>query len=90
MRKFIKKTVASRIGVLQNCRILSVLIEILVLVLIHRTRRRAKTLAITLAGVRRFELRLLSGRHEMRVSFQILDDFLGYHLALKTTQRALD
>ena len=88
MRKFIKKTVASRIAALQNCRILSVLIEILVL--IHRTRRRAKTLAITLAGVRRFELRLLSGRHEMRVSFQILDDFLGYHLALKTTQRALD
>ena len=88
MRKFIKKTVASRIGVLQNCRILSVLIEILVL--IHRTRRRAKTLAITLAGVRRFELRLLSGWYEMRVSFQILDDFLGYHLALKTTQRALD
>ena len=60
--------------------------------LIHSRARccRAETFAVTLAGVDRFEFRLLSGRHEVRVFFQILDDFFGDYLTLKTAQRALD
>ena len=72
---------------------LSVLIKTLIraLILIHRTRRRrAETFAVALAGVDRFEFRLLSGRNEMRVLFQILDDFFRDDLALETAQRALD
>lgn len=84
----------SRIGENKQNRQLPVLIEVLVLIrvliLVHRTRRLTKTLAVALAGVRRFELRLLSGRHEMRVSFQIFDNFFGNHFAFETPQRALD
>ena len=76
---------------------LSVLIEILIRILpltgtLVLTERacRTETLAITLAGVYRFELRLLSGRNEMRVFLQILDDFFCYHFTLKTAQRAFN
>ncbi len=90
LRKFsIKKSrrVTHQFGFTKNYKNLSVLIR----VLIHRARRcRAKTLAVALAGIRRFEFSLLSGRHEMRVFFQILDNLFGNHFALKTTQRALD
>ncbi len=65
-------------------------LSILVLILIHRSRRRAETLAVTLACIRRFQLRLLSGRNEMRVFFQIFNNLFGNHFALKTAQRAFD
>jgi hypothetical protein len=57
--------------------------------LIHRTHR-AHTFFIALAGILRFEFRLLSGRNDMRVFFQILDDFFGHHFSLKPAQRAFD
>ncbi len=72
---------------------LSVLIKSLIRVLIlsHRTRcLRAETLAVALAGVDRFEFRLLSRRNEMRVFFQILNDFFRDNFTLETAQRALD
>ena len=76
---------------------LSVLVKsaagILIRVLIHSSGARCcrtETLAVALAGIDRFEFRLLSGRNEMRVFFQILDDFFGDNLALETAQRALD
>ena len=65
-------------------------ILILILVLIHRARRRTETLAVTLACIRRFQLRLLSGRNEMRVFFQIFNNLFRYHFALETAQRAFD
>ena len=60
--------------------------------LIHSRARccRAETFAVTLAGVDRFKFRLLSGRHEMRVFFQILDNLFGNHFTLEPTQSALD
>lgn len=61
----------------------------LVLILIHRTNR-AETAAVALARVSRFEFRLLSGRNEMRVLFQILDDLFGNHFPLKAAQRVFD
>ncbi len=69
---------------------LSILVLILVLILIHRSRRRAETLAVALAGVCRFQLRLLSGRNEMRVFFQIFNNLFSYHFTLETAQRAFD
>jgi hypothetical protein len=51
---------------------------------------RAKTLAITLAGILRFELCLLSRRDKMGVLFQILDDFFSDNFAFETAQRALN
>ncbi len=93
----LQRAVFSRIGVNLKNRSLSVLIKsagilIRVLILIHSRarRRRAETLAVALASVDRFEFRLLSGRHEMRVFFQILDDLFRDNLALETAQRALD
>ncbi len=73
---------------------LTILIETLVLSLsriVHRARSlRTETLAVALAGVDRFQFRLLSGRHEMRVFFQILDDFFRDYFTLKTAQRIFD
>ena len=92
LRKFsIKKSrrVTHQFGFTKNYKNLSVLIRVLILV--HRTgRRRAETLAVALARVDRFEFRLLSGRNEMCVFFQILNDFFGDNFALETAQRALD
>ena len=86
--------VFSRIGVMCKSN-LSVLIVIRVLIRILILVRRARgggteTLAVALAGVDRFQLCLLSGRNEMRVFFQILDDFFRDNFALETAQRALD
>ncbi len=74
---------------------LSVLVKaagILIRVLVHSRARccRAETLAVALAGVDRFEFRLLTGRHEVRVFFQIFNDFFGDNFTLETAQRALD
>ena len=65
-----------KLGFLQNCLSVLILVRIKILtcililtaaaVVAERTRR-AKTLAIALAGINRFEFRLLSGRNEMRV-----------------------
>lgn len=66
---------------------LSVLIKTLILpgIGIHRARRaRTETLAVALAGVNRLELRLLSRRNEVRVLFQILNDFFRDNFALET------
>ena len=66
-------------------------LSVVTCIVIKLARRRcAITLTVTLAGIRRFELRLLSGRHEMRVFLQILDNLFGNHFALKTAQRAFD
>lgn len=51
---------------------------------------RAKTLAIALAGILRFELRLLSRRNKMRVLFEVFDDLFGDNFSLKAAKRALD
>jgi hypothetical protein len=51
---------------------------------------RAKTLAVTLAGVLRFELCLLSGRDKMRVLFQVFDDLFGNNLAFEAAKRAFN
>ncbi len=67
----------------------SLLIVIAVVHIIRRTNL-TETSAITLAGVCRFEFRLLSGRNKMRVFLQIFDDFFADNLALKPAQRALD
>ena len=75
---------------LKKCKKLSV-IRTRVGIIIKLARRRcAVTLAVTLAGIRRFEFRLLSRRNEMRVFFQIFDNLFGNHFALKTAQRTLD
>ena len=61
------------------------------LIVVHiRRSNLTETSAITLAGVCRFEFRLLSGRNEMRVFFQILDDFFADYFTLEPAQRALD
>ena len=73
---------------------LSVVIRIvrsllIVIHIVHRSRL-TETSSVAFARVRRFEFRLLSRRDEMRVFFQILNDFFGHHFALKTAQRVLD
>ena len=69
-----------------------VLIVRSLLVVVHVVHRSRLTEAssVALAGVRRFELRLLTGRNEMRVFFQILDDFFADYLAFESAQRAFD
>ena len=63
---------------------------------VHRTLRSvhrtllAEAAAVTLAGVRRFQFRLLAGRDEVSVLLEIFDDLLRDHFALETAQRALD
>ncbi len=88
MRQFVNGCRASRIGVNTKKSNLSVLI--VTLIGIHRARRLAETLAVALAGVDRFELCLLSRRNEVRVFFQILDDFFRDNFSLETPQRAFD
>ena len=66
--------------------------SLLIVIVVHIIRRTnlTETSAITLAGVCRFEFRLLSGRNKMRVFLQILDDFFADNLTLKPAQCALD
>ncbi len=85
----------SRITNLKNHSRLSVLVLIRIRILIGilvltKRAHRAKTLTITLASVYRFEFCLLSGRNEVRVFFQILDNLFGYHFALEAAQRTFD
>ena len=56
---------------------------------IHRALL-AETAAIALAGVRRFQFRLLAGRDEVSVFLEVLDDLFADNLALKATQCGLD
>ena len=63
---------------------------ILIIVEIIVAAHRAKTLAVSLAGILRFELRLLSRRDKMRVLFQVLDDFFGNNFALEAAKRAFN
>ena len=87
---FVKTFSRPRIGANREKSNLTVLIITLIRVGIHRARSLPKTLAIAFAGVDRFEFRLLSGRHEMRVSFQILDDFFGDNFTFETPQSVFD
>ena len=64
---------------------------------VHRALRRvvhrtllAETTAVTLAGVSRFQFRLLAGRDEVSMFFKIFNDLFADHFALKTPQSALD
>ena len=50
----------------------------------------AKTSSITLSGIHRFELSLLSRRDEVSVLLKIFDDFFADHFTLKATQRTFD
>lgn len=63
---------------------------ILIIVEIIVAAHRAKTLAVSLAGILRFELRLLSRRNKMRVLFQVLDDFFGNNFTLEAAKRAFN
>ena len=65
--------------------------SLLIVIVVHiRRTNLTETSAITLAGVCRFEFRLLSGRNKMRVFFQIFDDFFADYFALKPAQRTFD
>lgn len=55
----------------------------------HRTLL-AKTPAVSLACVYRFQLCLLARRDEMSVFFEIFDDFFADHLSLKPAERRFD
>ena len=64
---------------------------------VHRALRRvvhrtllAETTAVTLAGVSRFQFRLLAGRDEVSVLLKVFDDLFRDDLALEPTQCALD
>lgn len=57
--------------------------SLLVIVHVVHRSRLTETSSVTLAGVCRFELRFLSGRNEMSVFFQILDDFFADYLAFE-------
>ena len=63
---------------------------ILIIAEIVVAAHRAKTLAVSLAGVLRFELRLLSRRNKMRVLFQVFDDLFGNNFSLEAAKRAFD
>lgn len=67
-----------------------ILTLILIIVEIIVAAHRAKTLAVSLAGILRFELRLLSRRNKMRVLFQVLDDFFGNNFTLEAAKRAFN
>ena len=49
-----------------------------------------KASSVTLACVCGFQLRLLSGRNEVRMLFEIFDDLFADHFAFKATQSGLD
>ena len=50
----------------------------------------AKTSAVTLAGVGRFQFRFLAGRYKVRMLFQIFDDLFADYFPLKATQCRFD
>ena len=56
---------------------------------IHRTLL-AETPAVTLAGVCRFQFRLLAGRNEVSMLFEVFNDLFRDNLALETTESTLD
>ena len=56
---------------------------------IHRALL-AETSAVALAGVCRFQFRLLAGRNEVSVLFEVFDDLFRDNLALETTESTLD
>lgn len=96
----VKKTI--RITHRKTCKKnLSVLILILILVLILvlvltltltliKLPNLTETLAVTLAGILRFELCLLSGRNKVRVSFQVFDNFFRDNFSFETPKRTFD
>lgn len=79
-----KKTNQSQLSVVLIVRSLLVIVHII------RRTRLTEASSVALAGVRRFELRLLTGRNKMRVLFQILDDFFADYFTLEPAQRAFD
>lgn len=94
----VKKTI--RITHRKTCKKnLSVLILILILVLILvlvltltliKLPNLTETLAVTLTGILRFELCLLSGRNKVRVSFQVFDNFFRDNFSFETPKRTFD
>ena len=87
----------SRIGKIRPNLSVRILVRVLILILSLIgviveivAAHRAKTLAIALAGILGFELRLLSRRNKMRVLFQILDDLFSDNFAFETAQRAFN
>ena len=62
---------------------------LIVIHIVHRSRL-TETSSVAFASVCRFELRFLSGRDEMRVFFQIFDDFFADYLSFEPAQRAFD
>ena len=89
---------SARITHYKICKKLSVLILIRVIILsltliiveIIVAAHRAKTLAVSLPGILRFELRFLSRRNKMRVLFQVFDYLLGNNFTLEAAKRAFD
>ena len=76
---------------------LSVLILILILILILvltltliKLPNLTETLAVTLAGILRFKLCLLSRRNKMRVFFQVFNNLFRDNFAFETTKRTFD